>query len=160
MKGHHLAGLGVHGDPDPLLVSLLLHKAGHFIRFHLQASQHDVAVTGNGLNMEMIRQCLNALDEKTQQPFELDPHGAADASSRNPLHQPAFDQRSGVSRDAVLCEAVDKLTAAVMALMVLFAVVDVAIVLVLGRLTPWTHISDDHRLLLTSAGVGSVLGQQ
>jgi hypothetical protein len=49
---------------------------------------------------------------------------------------------------------------AVMALMVLFAVVDAAIFLVLGRLTPWTHISDDHRFLLTSAGVGSVFGQQ
>jgi hypothetical protein len=66
----------------------------------------------------------------------------------------------GVSRDEVLFEAVDKLTAAGMALMVLFAVVDVAIFLVLGRLTPWTHISDDHRFLLTSAGVGSAFSQQ
>jgi hypothetical protein len=47
-----------------------------------------------------------------------------------------------------------------MALTVLFAVMDVAIFLVLGRLAPWTLISDDHRLLLTSAGVGSVFGQQ
>jgi hypothetical protein len=38
--------------------------------------------------------------------------------------------------------------------------VDVAIFLILGRLTPRTHISDDHRLLLTSVGVGSVFGQQ
>jgi hypothetical protein len=45
-------------------------------------------------------------------------------------------------------------------LMVLFAVVDVAIFLVLGRLAPWTHVSDDHRLLLTSASVGSIFGQQ
>jgi hypothetical protein len=59
-----------------------------------------------------------------------------------------------------LFEAVDKLTAAVMALIVLFGVVDVAIFLILGRLTPWTQISDHHRLLLTSAGVGSALGQQ
>jgi hypothetical protein len=47
-----------------------------------------------------------------------------------------------------------------MALMVRFAVMDVAIFLVLGRLTPWTQLSDHHRLLLTSAGLGSVLGQQ
>jgi hypothetical protein len=47
-----------------------------------------------------------------------------------------------------------------MALMVLFAIVDVAIFLVLGRLTPRTLISDDHRFLLTSASVGSVFGQQ
>ena len=60
----------------------------------------------------------------------------------------------------MLLKAFDKLATTVMALMVLFAVVDVAIFLVLGRLTPWTYISDDHRFLLTSAGVGSVLGQQ
>jgi hypothetical protein len=71
-----------------------------------------------------------------------------------------FDQHAYVSRDEVLVEAVDKLAAAVMALMVLFTVMDVAIFLVIGRLTLWTHISDDHRLLLTFAGVGSVLGQQ
>ena len=90
----------------------------------------------------------------------MDSHRTANAAQRNPLYQQAFDQGSGVLRDEVLFEAVDKLTAAGMALMVLFAVVDVAIFLVLGRLTPWTYISDDHRLLSTSAGVGSVLGQQ
>jgi hypothetical protein len=36
----------------------------------------------------------------------------------------------------------------------------VAIGLVLGRLTPWIHVSADHRVLLTAAGVGSVVGQQ
>jgi insertion element IS1 protein InsB len=51
-------------------------------------------------------------------------------------------------------------TTAVVAVVVLFAVVNMAVFLVLGRLTPGTHISDDHRLLLTSAGVGSVFGQQ
>jgi hypothetical protein len=60
----------------------------------------------------------------------------------------------------MLLKAFDKLATTVVALMILFAVVDVAIVLVLGRLTPWTHISDDHRVLLTSTGAGSVLGQQ
>jgi hypothetical protein len=32
----------------------------------LKASQHEVAETGDGLDLQMIRQCLNALDEKTQ----------------------------------------------------------------------------------------------
>jgi hypothetical protein len=100
VKGHYLTGLGVHRDPDPLLVGLLVDKAAHFIRFHRKLLNHHVTVTG------------------------------------------------------------DQLAAAVMALMVLFTVVDVAIFLVLGRLTPWTHISDDHRVLLTSAGVGSVFGQR
>jgi hypothetical protein len=110
--------------------------------------------------MEMIRQGLEALDQETQEPLECDTHRTTDAAQRDPLYQQVFDECSYVSRDEVLFEAVDKLTAAVMALMVLFAVVDVAIFLVLRRLTPWTHISDDHRLLLTSAGVGSVFGQQ
>ena len=45
MKGNHLATRGIHGDPNPLLVRFLLHEAAHFIRFYLQAPQHDVAVT-------------------------------------------------------------------------------------------------------------------
>jgi len=32
------------------------------VGFHLQASHHDVAVPGNRLDVEMIRQGLNALD--------------------------------------------------------------------------------------------------
>jgi hypothetical protein len=64
VKGNYLASCGIHGEPNPLLVGLLLDKAGHFIRFHLQASNHDVAVMGDGLEVEMIRQCLNALDQK------------------------------------------------------------------------------------------------
>jgi hypothetical protein len=102
----------------------------------------------------MIRQCLNALDEKTQPPFELDPHGAAEASSRNPLHQQPFDKTTLVIRDEVLLEALDELAPTVAALMVLFAVVNVAIFLVLWGLTLRTHISDDHRLLLTSPKFG------
>jgi hypothetical protein len=43
----------------------------------------------------------------------------------------------------------------VAALMVLFAVVNVAIFLVLWGLTLRTHISDDHRLLLTSPKFGT-----
>ena len=80
VKGNHLASCGIHGDPNSLLVGLLLYKAGHFIRFHLKASNHDIAVTGDGLDVEMIRQCLNALDQKAQEPLEFNPHGATNAS--------------------------------------------------------------------------------
>ena len=65
IQGNHLASCGIPGDPDPRLVGLLLHKAGHGIRFHLQATQHDVAVTGDGLDGAMLRQCLDALEEDT-----------------------------------------------------------------------------------------------
>jgi hypothetical protein len=135
-------------------------KAAHVIRFHRKPLHHHITVIGDRLAMEMIRQGLEALDQETQEPLECDTHRTADAAQRDPLYQQVFDERSCVSRDEVLCEAVDKLTAAVMALMVLFAVVDVAIFRMLRRLTPRTFISDDHRLLLTSAGVGSVFDQQ
>jgi hypothetical protein len=137
-------------------MSVLVDKAAHFIRFHRKPLHHHITVRGDRLDMEMIRQGLEALDQETQEPLECDTHRTTDAAQRDPLDQQVFDERSCVGRDEVLFEAVDKLTAAVMALMVLFAVVDVAIFLVPGRLTPWTLISDDHRLLLTSAGVGSV----
>jgi len=54
----------------------------------------------------------------------------------------------------------DELTPTVVAGMVLFAVMNVSIFLKLGRLTLWTHLSDDHDLLLTSAGLVSDVGQQ
>ena len=91
------------------------------------------AVTGDGLHVEMIRQCLNALDETTRQPFELDPHSAADASSRNPLHQQALNQSPRVIRDEILLKAFDKFASAVLTLMVLLTVVNVTISLILRR---------------------------
>jgi hypothetical protein len=79
VKGNHLAALGVHGDPNPLLVGFLLHKAGHFIRFHLKLLHHHIVLTADGLDMQMIRQCLKALDQKTQEPLELDTHRTTNA---------------------------------------------------------------------------------
>jgi hypothetical protein len=54
-------------------------------------------------------------------------------------------------------EAVDKLTPTGVALMVLFAVVNVTVFLVLEGLTPRADVLDDHGLLLTSVGWVSVL---
>ena len=55
VKGNDLAAPGIQRDLDPRLIGLLLHKAAHVIRFHLQASHHDLAVAGDGLDVEMIR---------------------------------------------------------------------------------------------------------
>jgi hypothetical protein len=57
VKRNHLAALRIHGKPNPLLVGFLLHNAGHFIRFHLQALAHDVVFAEDRLDVEMIRQC-------------------------------------------------------------------------------------------------------
>ena len=44
-------------------VRFLLDKAAHFISFDLKPLHQHVALTGDGLDMQMIRQCLIALDE-------------------------------------------------------------------------------------------------
>jgi hypothetical protein len=80
VKGNHLAGLGVHRDPDPLSVGLLVDKAAHFIRFHRKPLHHHITVRGDRLDMEMIRQGLEALDQETQEPLECDTHRTTDAA--------------------------------------------------------------------------------
>jgi hypothetical protein len=72
VKSNDLAGLGIHRDPHPLFVGFLLHKARQFIGFHLQPLYEHIAGTGDGVDVEMIRQGLEALDQKTQEPLESD----------------------------------------------------------------------------------------
>jgi hypothetical protein len=109
--------------------------------------------------MQMLRQCLEALDQKTQEPLEGDAHRTTDAAQRNPFYQQAFDKTTLVIGDEVLLEALNELAPTVVAVMILFAVVNVSVFLKLGGLTPWTDVSDDHGVLLTSAGWGRVFGQ-
>ena len=109
VQGHHLTRRGIHGAPQPRLAPVLLHNAAHVIGFHLQASDHDVAMTGGRLDVEMLRQGLEALDEKPQKPLECHPHRATHTASGNPFHQQAFDERPLVPRDQVLFEAPNEL---------------------------------------------------
>jgi hypothetical protein len=102
--------------------------------------------------MEMIRQGLEALDQKPQEPLEGDTHRATNTPQGNPFHQQPFDEAPLFSRNEVLLAALDKLASTIMAVMVLFAVVNVAIFLKLGGLALWTDVSDHHGVLLTSAG--------
>lgn len=80
VKGNDLATLGIHGHPTPLLIRPRMHGAAHVIRFHLKTSHHDVTVTGDGLDVEMIGQGLNAPDQKAQELLESNTHGTANAS--------------------------------------------------------------------------------
>src|SRR5262249_29540312 len=107
----------------------------------------------------MIRQRCKALDEKAQEPLEGDPYCTTDTSQGNALHQQAFDQTTLVIGDEVLLAALDKLAPTVVAVMVLFAIVNVPIFLKLGGLAPWTDVSNNHGVLLTSAGWGRVFSQ-
>lgn len=40
VQGHYLAAPGIHGEPHPLFVRLLLHKAGHCVGFHVESLHH------------------------------------------------------------------------------------------------------------------------
>jgi hypothetical protein len=152
VKGHDLAGLGLHGDPHPLLVGLLLHEAGQCIGFHCKALDQHIVLTGDRLDMQMIRQSCTALDETTQEPLACDTHRATHTPQREPCEQQAFDETTLVLCDEVWLAALDALASAVVAMMVLCAVVNVTIFLKLGGLAPWTDVSDDPSVLLTSAG--------
>ena len=73
----------------------LRHATGHVIGFSLQASQHDVAVTGDRPAMELIRQGLDALDQATPEPRACDTPRTTAAAPRDPLDQPVCAEPSG-----------------------------------------------------------------
>jgi hypothetical protein len=112
---------------------------------------HDVAMTGDRLDGEIIRQSLNAWDEKPHQPCERDTHGATNAPPGKPLYQQAVAEAPLVIRDAVWLAARDKLASTGVAGMRLLAMVHVAVFLRLGRLAPWAHIFAHQGLLWTSS---------
>jgi len=87
MQDYHLVCLGIHGNPHPLFVRLLLHEACYFVCFRLKTLYHQALVTGDGLYVKMVRQRLKATHEKTQEPFEPDTHRATNAAQGNPLEQ-------------------------------------------------------------------------
>ena len=132
VEGNDLAALGIHGDPDPLLVGLLLHKARHFIRFHLKALDYHVTVPSDGVDMEMVRQRLNTLDQKAQEPLETDTHGAANTPQGDPFAQQTLDQFPCLIRDAGLLRALHKLAWARLAMMILFTIMRTAILFEAG----------------------------
>jgi hypothetical protein len=105
-------------------VGFLLHKAGHFICFHLKALDEHIVLTGDGLDMQMIRQGCKALDKKAQKPLEGDTDCTTNTPQRETFEQQAFDETTLVLRDEVLLAALDKLVSTVVAVMILFAVMN------------------------------------
>jgi len=51
-----------------------------FIGFHLKPLDQHIVCTGDGVDMQMIRQGLEALDQKSQEPLECDTYCTTDAS--------------------------------------------------------------------------------
>jgi hypothetical protein len=92
----------------------------------------------------MIRQRLKTVDHKAQQPFESDLGCTAYAAKGEAFQQQTLHEITGFIRDQMLLKTIDKLTATVLALMILFAVVNVTVLLIFGGFATWTDISDDH----------------
>lgn len=77
VKRNDLTGFGVHRQPYPLLVRLLLHEASHLVGFDFEALDDHILVARDRLDMHMVRQGLKTVDHKAQQPFESRLHRTA-----------------------------------------------------------------------------------
>ncbi len=144
VQANDVATLGVHRHPYPLLVRLLLHKTRHCVGFDLKTLDHDGRGARDRLDIAMIGQRLKLGDTKPQQPCESYPHRPANPPEGQAFEHQALNKATRVIRDEVLLEAIDKLTATVLALVVLFAGVNVTILLLFGGRATRTDISDDH----------------
>jgi hypothetical protein len=130
VKRNHLAGGGVHGDPDPLLVGSLRHETPHLIGFGFQPSKHHVRGTRWNPDIEVIRAGGKAFHHKAQQLRETGTHGAADSAERDALTQQVFDEGAPLVRNASVFGRGYKLTFARLTLMILLAMAGMAIFLI------------------------------
>ena len=77
VKRDDLPRYSVEGQLKPLPVRLVLDKAVHLIRFHLDASQHHLVRTQRWLYMQMLWSGLKAGDREVHEPPNADPNGTA-----------------------------------------------------------------------------------
>jgi hypothetical protein len=146
VKGHDVPRLLVHGHPVPLLVGLLLYKAPHLIHFHVKTPYNHVTWECNRLHMQMIRQCLEAGDQKVYEPPATDTNGATDAVQGDFLAQQALHQGAMVLSHRTVAGVHHKLTTAGLVLMVLLPGMNMAIFLKVLGSTLGTRVSHDHSL--------------
>jgi hypothetical protein len=146
VKGHNLPRLLVHGDPNPWLVGLLLHKAPHLIRFHVKTPHEHLTRGCNRLHMQMIRPCLQSGDYQVHEPPDTDPNGATEAMQGDFLESQAFHQGALVLSNGPVVGVHHKLTTAGLALMVLLSSMNMAILLKVLGSTRGTRVSHAHRL--------------
>jgi hypothetical protein len=92
----------------------------------------------------MVWQGFETGDDKTQQPLETHLDRTANAAKRDAFQQQTLNEITGFIRDEVLLEAIDKLATTGFALMILFAVVNVTVLLICVGLAARTDVSDDH----------------
>ena len=150
VERNDLPCLLVHGDPDPLLVSLFRHKAPHLVRFYLKTPDDHLSWSRDRPHMQMIRQRRKAGSYKAHKPSDTDTHGPANAMEGDFLAEQACHESPLLLSNHAICRVQDKLPAAGLALMVLLPSICMAIFLKLLGCTLGTHVSHVHDLLLPS----------
>jgi hypothetical protein len=154
------AGLGVHGNPDPLLVGSLPYEAPHLVGLGFSLVNDDLGWPCWSPYMEVLGTRRKAFHHKVPQPWQTDTYRTTDPAQRAALAQQVFHQRALLISNDVVFRAGHKLASTRFALMILFAGASMAILLIVVRLTLWARISHDHSWLLTPAVLVTVFGQQ
>src|SRR5205823_281327 len=105
-----------------------------FVRFSLQMADQERIGVVPGLDIKMCGRCLMALDQKTHQPLHADPDGTADAARAKAARSSSrSSERPVLTGDPALRKLSDKLATTGFAAMVLFSVVNVAVLFVVRR---------------------------
>jgi len=85
VKRDNLTRGGVHGQPDPLLVGLLLHKAPHFVGFGFEFVHPYCGWMSGEPQMSMVGAAGEAFHHEVQQPRQADAHRAANPAQGEAL---------------------------------------------------------------------------
>jgi hypothetical protein len=98
-----------------------------------------------------VRRCrVTASSHAVHQPPHTDANGTAEPVEGDFLQEQAFHQAASTFINHAVLGVQDELSATVLAAMILFAVVNMAVFLVLRGCTRWTCLSDGHGCLLAS----------
>jgi hypothetical protein len=138
VKRNNLTCGGVHGEPDPLLVGFLLHKAPHCVGFRLELVHPYVGWTGREPRMSMIGTGGKAFHHEVPQPRQADAHRAANPAQGEALAQQVGNLRPALGSNEAVCDASAQLVLALFAQMILLAMAGMAIFLVPGGSARWT----------------------
>jgi hypothetical protein len=129
LAGKALASVGVPRQPSPLWVGLLLHAARPGGGFPRKTLAHDLLGTRDRRDRPRSWARLTPGDETPSPPLEPHAHRTAHPPSGQACEQQALHEAARGIRDEGRLAAVDPLTATVRALVVLFAGVQVTVVL-------------------------------
>jgi hypothetical protein len=160
MEGNDRARGGGHRQPKPLLVGFLLDTAAHLVRLNVQSLDDHRMGRGEGLYRQMIGQSRKTGAHKVYKPPAAHPHHTANAVEGDLLAYQAFHQGTVLGRHEALRRASHKLATTGLALIVLFAGMDMPIFLELLGSTCWICLSHAHHCVRASLVSVSDPGQQ